>query len=190
MPAFGEDVVAVVAELELGDLVLVGHSMGGDVIVETALPGQVLGLVWVDTYSTLGEPEPREAIQAFVAPFRKDFPAATRAFVRRLFGPGGDPDLVEWVAADMAAAPPEVALDAIEHAVGNDAHIRPRLERLTVPVVAINPASRSTDPEPLARHGVQVVAMPGVGHFLMLEEPGTFNRLLGEVVAGFTGAGS
>jgi pimeloyl-ACP methyl ester carboxylesterase len=192
MPAFGEDVVAVVDELGLGDLVLIGHSMGGDVIVETALrrPGQVLGLVWVDTYSTLGEPEPREAIQAFVAPFRKDFPAATRAFVGRLFGPDGDPGLLEWVAADMAAAAPEVALDAMEHAVGNGARILPLLERLTVPLVAINPASRSTDAESLGRYGVTVVAMPGVGHFLMLEDPATFNRLLGEVVAGFTGAGS
>ena len=192
MPAFGEDVVAVVTALELGELVLVGHSMGGDVIVETALrlPGQVLGLVWVDTYGTLGEPEPREAIQAFMAPFREDFPAATRAFVRRLFGPEGDPGLREWVAADMAAAAPEVALDAMEHAIGNDDRIRPLLERLTVPVVAINPASRSTDAEALGRYGVEVVAMPGVGHFLMLEDPGGFNRLLGEVVARFTGSGS
>ena len=192
MRAFGEDVVAVVTKLGLGDLVLIGHSMGGDVIVESALrlPGQVLGLVWVDTYATLEEPEPREAIQAFMAPFREDFPAATRAFVRRLFGPDGDPGLVEWVAADMAAAPPAVALDAMEHAVGNDARILPLLERLTVPVVAINPVSRSTDAEGLRRHGVEVVAMPGVGHFLMLEDPGGFNRLLGEVVAGFMGAGS
>jgi pimeloyl-ACP methyl ester carboxylesterase len=192
MPAFGDDVVAVVAELGLGDLVLIGHSMGGDVIVETALrlPGQALGLVWVDTYSTLGEPQPREEIQALVAPFREDFPTATRAFVRRLFGPDGDPGLLEWVAADMAAAPPEVALDAMEHAVGNDARIRPLLERLTVPVVAINRVSRSADAEALGRYGVKLVTMAGVGHFLMLEDPATFNRLLGEVVAGFTGARS
>jgi pimeloyl-ACP methyl ester carboxylesterase len=31
--------------------------------------------------------------------------------------------------------------------------------------------------------------MPGVGHFLMLEDPGTFNRLLGEVVDEFERAG-
>jgi pimeloyl-ACP methyl ester carboxylesterase len=192
MPAFGEDVAAVVAELGLGNLVLVGHSMGGDVIVETALdlPGQVLGLVWVDTYGTLEDPEPREAIEAFVGPFREDFTGATRAFVRRLSGPDADPGLVEWVAADMAAAQAEIALDAMEHAVGNDARIRPLLERLTAPVVAINPASRSTDAAALGRHGVQVVRMGGVGHFLMLEDPATFNRLLGETIAGFIGARS
>ena len=27
--------------------------------------------------------------------------------------------------------------------------------------------------------------MPGVGHFLMMEEPETFNRLLGEVIEDF-----
>jgi pimeloyl-ACP methyl ester carboxylesterase len=78
----------------------------------------------------------------------------------------------------------------MERAVGNDVRIRPLLERLTAPVVAINPASRSTDTEALGRHGVQVVPMPGVGHFLMLEDPGIFNRLLGETIAGFTGARS
>ena len=41
---------------ELGSVVLVGHSMGGDVIVEAAreLPGRVIGLVWVDDYKSLG----------------------------------------------------------------------------------------------------------------------------------------
>jgi pimeloyl-ACP methyl ester carboxylesterase len=35
---------------------LIGHSMGGDVVVEAArrLGDRVAGLVWVDTYGTLG----------------------------------------------------------------------------------------------------------------------------------------
>jgi pimeloyl-ACP methyl ester carboxylesterase len=37
MPAFGADVVAVMDDLHLDDVVLVGHSMGGDVILEAAL---------------------------------------------------------------------------------------------------------------------------------------------------------
>ena len=47
MAAFGDDVAAVVRHLGLGEVVLIGHSMGGDVVVETALRlgGQVLGVV-------------------------------------------------------------------------------------------------------------------------------------------------
>jgi pimeloyl-ACP methyl ester carboxylesterase len=188
MPAFGEDVVAVAERLRLGELVLIGHSMGGDVIVEAArrLPGRAAGLVWVDTYSTLGAPPTRDEIEEFVAPFREDFATATRALVRRLFTPDADAELVAWVAADMSAAPPEIALDALQHAVGNERGILAGLRELRAPVVAINPDARPTDSQALRRHGVETVLMSGVGHFLMLEDPGRFNRLLGEVIEGFS----
>jgi thioesterase domain-containing protein len=124
-----------------GEVVLIGHSMGGDVIVEAALRlvDRVVGLVWVDTYSSLGEPQTDDEIEAFVAPFREDFASATRALVRRLFTPDADAELVEWVAADMSAARPEIAIDALGHAVGNERGIVAGLQQLTAPVVAINP---------------------------------------------------
>ena len=184
MAAFGEDVVAVAEQLGLGELVLIGHSMGGDVIVEAALRlgGRVAGLVWVDTYNTLGEPQTDDEIEAFVAPFREDFPAATRALVDRLFTPDADAELVEWVAADMSAAPPEIAIDALQHAVGNERGILAGLRELTASVVAINPDARPTDTQALRRHGVKTVLVSGVGHFLMLEDPDRFNRVLGAVI--------
>ena len=186
MAAFGGDVVAVIQKLELRAPVLVGHSMGGDVIVEAALalPGGVSGLVWVDTYSTLGEPRSQAELEQFMSPFRDDFVAATRDFVRLRLLPGADPKLVEWVAADMSAAPPEIALDAMRHAIGNDDAVLSGLERLSAPVVAINPDHRPTDVGALRRHGVEAVLMSGVRHFPMLEDPERFNRLLGETIAG------
>src|SRR5262245_56964945 len=47
IPAFGQDVVAVVEQRGLGQVVLIGHSMGGPVIVEAArcLPAAVIGVV-------------------------------------------------------------------------------------------------------------------------------------------------
>jgi pimeloyl-ACP methyl ester carboxylesterase len=189
MAAFGEDVVAVVEQLGLGELVLIGHSMGGDVIVEAALRlgDRVAGLVWVDTYSSLGEPSTDAEIQRFLAPFGDDFVTATRAFVRRLFTPDADAELVEWVAADMSAAPPEIAVEALGHAVGNERGIVAGLGELSAPVVAINPDARPTDTESLRRHGVRTLLVSGVGHFLMMEDPDRFNRLLGEVVEEFRG---
>jgi pimeloyl-ACP methyl ester carboxylesterase len=71
--------------------------------------------------------------------------------------------------------------------VGNEAGILAGLRELTTPVVAINPDARSTDTEALRRHGVETVLMSGVGHFLMMENPDQFNRLLGEVIEEFRG---
>jgi pimeloyl-ACP methyl ester carboxylesterase len=184
MPAFGEDVVAVVQDLGLEDVVLVSHSMGGDVIVEAALrlPARVAALVWVDVYAELGGPS-RDA-DAFMDPFRRDFVTATRDFVeRRLFTPECDRDLVEWVAADMSSAPPQIALDAMKHAITNDDAILTGLRELEgTPFFAINPDNRPTDVASLRRHGVETIVMPGVAHFLMLENPAGFNRLLDDVL--------
>jgi pimeloyl-ACP methyl ester carboxylesterase len=188
MPAFGADVVAVIEKLELRDLVLIGHSLGGDVIVEVALalPDLVAGLVWVDTYATLGGSRTPEEIDEFVQPFRDDFVTAARAFVRQMFVPGSDPDLAEWVIADMSGAPPEIAVGVMEHAVANDDAILAALPELKASLVAINPDYRPTDVKALQRHGVKAVLMPGVGHFLMMEDPDTFNHLLCETIEDFT----
>jgi pimeloyl-ACP methyl ester carboxylesterase len=187
MPAFGDDVVAVAEKLGLGELVLIGHSMGGDVVVEAALrlPGRVLGLVWADTYSTLGESHSPVDVERFVAPFREDFVTATRNFVRPMFGSRSDPNLVERVITDMSASPPDIAIDAMKHAIGNDSAIIDGLRRLKAPVVAINPDHRPTDIEALRRHGVKTMIMSGVGHFGMLEDPDNFNCLLGETIEEF-----
>ncbi len=185
MRAFGDDVVAVVEKLGLDGVVLVGHSMGGDVIVEAALRlrSRVAALVWVDVYSKLGDSD-RDPDE-FMEPFVRDFVAATRDFVHtRLCDGATDADLVEWIAADMSSAPREIALDAMRHVITNDDAILSGLRELDVPFFAINPDHRPTDVESLRSHGVEPIVMAGVAHFLMLEDPAGFNRLLGEVVAG------
>src|SRR5262245_15599865 len=113
IPSFGGDVVAVADALELQDIVLIGHSMGGDVIVEAALSleDRVAGVIWVDTYHRLTEPETPEQVEAFLDPFRRDFAGTTRALVQRMFPTGADGELIEQIARAMSAAPPDIAFD-------------------------------------------------------------------------------
>lgn len=187
MRAFGEDVVAVVDRLDLAEVVLVGHSMGGDVIVDAALElrDRVVGLVWVDAYDDLDEPSSPEAISTFLAPFRDDFGAAARAFVRTMFLPGADPGLVEWVSADMSAAPPAIALDVAVASFSNGRAIPGLLRELQAPVVAINTGWLRPDVESLRRHGVGALVLSDLGHFPMLEAPARFNAVLRDVVDHF-----
>jgi len=184
MASFGADVAAVIDDLGLDDVVLIGHSMGGDVVVEAALSvgTRAAGLVWVDVYPALDDPKRPEDIESFIAPFREDFATYTRAFVReQLFDPTSDPALVDWVSSDMASAPPEIALDAIEHSVSNEAAATRGLDRLGVPAFAIN-AEGPGDPDSFRRHGMEPIVLPGSAHFLMLEEPARFNELLAGIV--------
>ena len=185
--SFGEDVAAVIRALDLESVVLVGHSMGGDVILEAAQRDRdrVRGLVWVDTYDQLDRFRTREQARERLAPFQADFVETTRAFVRGMFPPSADPALVERVVTDMSSAPPRVALSALDAALNYGRGVPERLKQLGLPLVAIDPGSSSTDVSSLRRHGVEVVLIPGVGHFPMMEAPQEFNDSLLEVLGKF-----
>jgi pimeloyl-ACP methyl ester carboxylesterase len=184
MQAFGDDVAAVMEAADVRDAVLVGHSMGGDIVVEAALavPDRVRALIWVDDYRSLENLRTFEEARAFAEPYRDDFFAKAAAFVRGMFLPTSDPDLVERVATAMASAPPEIAVEVMTHALGNPQALIAGLARLTVPVFAINPSEWPVNAESLARHGIRNVPLAGVGHFPMLEDPAGFNRALAEVI--------
>jgi pimeloyl-ACP methyl ester carboxylesterase len=64
IPAFGEDVVAVAEKLGLSKAILIGHSLGGSVIVEAArrMPEQVIGLVGADTFRDVERTGPRNRL--------------------------------------------------------------------------------------------------------------------------------
>lgn len=180
--AFGDDVVAVVEELDLRNVVLVGHSMGGDAIVfaATQLADRVAGLVWVDTLRSLGD-EPHstpETIDAFVAPFRGNFEHAVDQFARGLFPATANPALVDRVAGEMARAPREAAVGSIGYALNRHPPLLAALKEISAPLVAINPDVSPTDVNSLTAHGIETVIVEGVGHFSMLEDPDQFNAIL------------
>lgn len=185
--SFGQDVAAVVNALKLDRVVLVGHSMGGDVILEAArrLPGRVAGLIWVDTYKQLPVNRTDAELAGFIAPFRENFTGTTATFVRGMFPAHADSSLVNRVAQDMAAAPPTVALSALESALRYAHDVPAVLRELKVPVVAINPDNAATDQASLRAHGVESIIVPGLGHFLMMEDPARFNTAMRTALEGF-----
>lgn len=188
IPAFGADVAAVVKQLGLGHVILIGHSMGGDVIAEAArrLPGRVVGMIWVDVYKQLGAGRTPESVQAFADKLRLDFADSTRAFVRKFFVPGSDPALVERIANDMSSAPPDVAIPSLIAAQSYSRQMPHTLDELKLPGVAIDPDNEPTNVPSLRRHGFDVIIMPGVGHFLFLEDPARFDGLLRTAIGKLT----
>ncbi|MBU0985307.1 MAG: alpha/beta hydrolase [candidate division Zixibacteria bacterium] len=187
MEAFGEDVAAVVRALDLKEVILVGHSMGGKVIVEAArrLSERVVAIIGADTFQDLKGMATEEQMRAFVEPFRQDFVATTDGFVRSMFPPDADSALVEWVAADMASAPAEVAVSCFENLFTYDT--RAPFEDMRKPVRAVNCDMWPTDIEGNSEmaESFDVMLLEGIGHFVMLEDAEGFNTLLAATLAEF-----
>jgi len=186
---FARDVVAVLAATDATDVVVIGHSLGGPVAGEAALLAldRVRGVMGVECFFDLWR-EP--VFSAVLDAVRGDPSGQTSAWVKgAMFHQDADQGLVERVASAMAAAPPEVAVPALAGLV-DWAHERfiPALHALHVPF-RLMMAGDPPYPTTLAARtvpsgsGFAVEAVPGVGHFLMIESPDRFNERLRSVLA-------
>jgi pimeloyl-ACP methyl ester carboxylesterase len=186
--AYGADVAAVVEALDLERVILIGHSMGGAVNIAAAkrMPDRVMALVGVDTYQNLERTIPKSQQQQFLGAFKADFASTTDGFVRTMFPEDADSALVEWVADDMASAPPEVGIGSMEDYFGYEVT---GFKELEIPIYCINSERYPTDVEAGKRkaYAFSVEFVPGRGHFPHMEDADTFNTLLAEIVDAITG---
>jgi pimeloyl-ACP methyl ester carboxylesterase len=185
IPAFGDDVKAVVEKLGLKKVVLIGSSMGGPVILEAArkLGDRVVELVPVDTLTNVEEKTPLAQIDAVIRQFQADYKGETTKYVNQyLFSPTTPAAVRQSVLAKATSAPPEIAIAVLRAAMEYDPI--PALREIKVPIRAINSDLRPTNLEANLKYAPQfdAVIMKGVGHYPMLEDPARFNELLAEAV--------
>jgi sigma-B regulation protein RsbQ len=183
--AYGADVRAVVAHLDLHDVVLIGHSMGGPVALEAArlMPERVIAVVAVDALHNADVKFDPDAIQRLVAAYENDWVGTCQEFSASMFPDGADPALIERVTDAMCDGPPEIGLTLTRQFF--DYELAPALAAVSVPVRFINSAGYPTNIEVNRKYqpNFDGVVMSGVGHFLMMEQPGAFNEQLRKVLA-------
>jgi pimeloyl-ACP methyl ester carboxylesterase len=184
MRAFGEDVAAVVESIGAQQVILLGHSMGGPVIIEAAeiIPDKVLALVGIDTFQDFGEYYSEEEIAGFVQPFKEDFRTNTEGFVKDMLVKGTDPGLIAEVTAKMAGTSERTGVSAMTEMFKRSYAAEP--PNIKAPVWAINadlwPTNADANQKFVPEFHLRLIH--GTGHFLMLEAPDAFNTELGLVI--------
>ncbi len=188
LPEFGADVRAVVEVEKLNKVVLIGNSLGGPVAIEAAhlLPGKTAGVIGVDTFQRIDYKISEEEVRQRAEAFRQDYSGSLKQMVRALFHSDADAALVADAEKRMALTPPEAAYAMFMSMAGYDLGASAR--RLSVPLRAINGDLYPTDVEGIRRvkADFEVIVLPHIGHYPMLECPEEFNRRLAEVVSGLT----
>ena len=181
--ALGLDMVALADALGLGDMILVGHSLGGAVAVEAAvrLADRCRLVIGVDTFTDAAfyRRRPAEEIDRRRRPFEVGFVETIDRMVRRitLCGAGA----ADRIAAAMSRCDPAVALPLMDALLAWD--VEARWPALSCPAVTINSAILSGGGEPpLDLAGLRTVLMDRVGHFPMIEDPAAFQDQLQEIL--------
>lgn len=99
-----------------------------------------------------------------------------------MFTADADTELVDHIASDMCSGPSEVGSSLMRQFM--DIDISAIIAATSVPVRSINSDRWPTDVEVNRKHAADydVVIVEGVGHFLMMEKPATFNPILADVL--------
>ncbi len=189
MEAFGQDVAAVIEKLDLQNVVLIGHGMGGPVILEAArlIPGRAIGLVGADSFHDLYmEAVDEDQIRLAMQPYQENHQEQIREYVRLTwFSPNSDHDQMSEIILDMIKTPKEVALGALEELLRYDATESFKQVQLDVRGVQTTHMDVSYDVTQTHAKSIWVEYLDGLGHFIMLEDPQAFNRHLANYINEF-----
>jgi len=185
--ALAGDVAAVADQLALRRFVLAGHSLGGSVALEYAgrHGERVAGLLLVDPNGDQSG-VPKKQAAAFVKTVAAA-PLAEMEWHFRQILVNGDPAASRWVLEDLRLTDEAAILGAIESSF----HHRPlpALARYGGPKLSV---VSDVNNLPISLHSLApdlpARLIPGTGHWLQMDRPEVFNRILDEFLAEAEGA--
>jgi pimeloyl-ACP methyl ester carboxylesterase len=176
--AMAGDVAAVVDALGLERFVLVGHSMGGGVVLTYAgaHPDRVAGLVLIDPIGDGKQIPPAEA-KAYLGGFETNYDSTSQGYWTTVAGP--DSAIQKRLLADLRVTPQEAVVQVLRDIMQYDP--APALARYSGPKLSII-TPHNNMPSSLHRlgKGFPHRLVEGTGHWIQLDKPDEVNRLLNE----------
>jgi pimeloyl-ACP methyl ester carboxylesterase len=182
---YAEDVIEVINKLDLKKVILIGHSMSGDIILEAALknPGSIVGLVGIDNFKFVGSQLTREqlnSMNSFIDSLRKDYKKIAPEYAEKyLFSPSTDSSVKSRVKNDYKNSDTDPAVSSIKNVFSYNELTK--LSLLNYKLYLINSDVIPTNTEGLKKYSkesFELLEIHGTGHFPMIEKPGEFNKLL------------
>ena len=185
MSAMAGDIEAVVDTLDITRFVLVGHSMGGGVALAFAgaHPGRVAGLLLLDPIGD-GTQMPASEVQSFLKQLDADYSGTIEGYWDQIAG--SDKAIRERLRKDLRATPRETVMPAFREVMQFDPH--PALARYRGPIMSV---VTPYNDQPFSLHrlgkGFPHRMVQGTGHWIQLDKPEEFNRLLDEFLVMVSG---
>lgn len=182
VPAYADFIAAFVAALDLQHVVLMGHSLGGAIALETALrsPNWLSGLILVGTGARL------RVIPAILDGMLSNRDHTIDLLCERLFGPGASETLVDQVRTDLLSTDPIVIKG--DFSACDQFDVMDRLPAISVPTRVVSATHDQLTPP---KYGAYLCAhipqathtlIQGAGHMVAQEKTADFlNAITGFV---------
>nr|WP_294792666.1 alpha/beta hydrolase [uncultured Mucilaginibacter sp.] len=187
---YAGDVNAVIGALGLKNVILIGHSMSGDIALQAVVdnPGPIIGLVGIDNFKNVGEPKNPNAAKEYaaaIAEMKRNFKKiAFQYFEQSLFSKTTSADIKKRILNDVAQTDSAIAIASMEQ---QDLSFdeAAKLKQAGKKLYLINSDVTPTITKYMTAKNIpfQIYYTKGTGHYAMIENPKEFNGLLDEVIA-------
>jgi len=185
---YAKDVSAVINALQLKHVILVGHSMSGAIVLETALTNlqSVIGIIGIDNFNAYGwveTPESKKETDGFFSMARAHYKKVVTDFSNQtLFAPSTDSLVRKRVLDDIVSADSVISINSLEQNMHYS--IDAQLKKWPKTLYLINSSSNTTDTLSFRKGGIDVhlFDVGKTGHYPMIEKPDAFNKLLAQAI--------
>jgi pimeloyl-ACP methyl ester carboxylesterase len=190
---YANDVTAFIDTMKLKNVVIIGHSMAGEIMLQTALTNnpKIAGLVGVDNFKFIDlafTPEQMKQMTDFFPRLQSDFKNAAPAYAdMMLFHPTTSTEVKDRVKTDFANCDSVIGYGTFMNQMQYAYTDAQRLEQLNYKLYLINSDGFPTNETGLKKHcknSFQVETIAATGHYPMIEKPAEFNILLEKVLTG------
>lgn len=183
--SYARDITTVINDEHLKNVILVAHSMGGEIALAVAAinPQKVIGIIGVDNLKDVGKTvtdEDKKGIQPFIKNFMSNYPAMAEGMARE-FTVSKDSAVVHRIVNSYKQADPNIAVPTIIYLYPKSIEAKYKLLMMPFEMKFIMCTNTPYDEEALkkyCKHGLQIVTIDSSGHFPMIERPVQFNKAL------------
>lgn len=183
--SFSKDIISIIDKEHLKNVILIAHSMGGEIALEaaTAFPDKITGIIGVDNFKNIAMTVTGENIKG-VQPYIKKFMANYTTMAKDIVNENirtKDTAVSNRIMNDYTNADPGIAVPILMNLFPKAADAKNKLPKLQFPLRIImcsySPFD-STAFETYCKNGYEIVMIDSSGHFPMVEQPQKFNKAL------------
>jgi pimeloyl-ACP methyl ester carboxylesterase len=188
---YANDVTAFIDTMNLKNVVIIGHSMAGEIMLQTALSNnsKIVGIVGVDNFKFIDvsfTPEQMKQMTDFFPMLQNDFKNSAPVYAdMMLFHPTTSKEVKDRVKTDFANCDSVIGYGTFMNQMQYAYTDAQRLEQLNYKLYLINSDGFPTNEIGLNNHcksSFQVQTIAATGHYSMIEKPTEFNLILEKVL--------
>ena len=188
---YANDVTAFIDTMNLTNVVIIGHSMAGEIMLQSALANnpKIVGIVGIDNFKIIDvvfTPEQMKQMTDFLPLLQNDFKNSAPAYAdMMLFHSSTSNEVKNRVKTDFANSNSVIAYETLMTQMQYSYSDAQRLEQLNNKLYLINSDYFPTNNDGLKNHcksGFQVETISATGHYPMIEKPTEFNLILDKVL--------